>query len=63
MEAVQTVSDLFLPLSGEIIEFNESLEEVPEKVNEDLIAKVRAIADKVEEWFIKFKDFFLNLGT
>jgi len=35
VEAVKTVSDLFLPISGEIIEFNESLEEVPEKVNED----------------------------
>ena len=35
VEAVKTVSDLFLPLKGEIIEFNESLEEEPEKVNED----------------------------
>ncbi|WP_224488579.1 glycine cleavage system protein GcvH [Robertkochia flava] len=35
VEAVKTVSDLFLPLSGEIIEFNESLEEEPEKVNTD----------------------------
>ena len=32
VEAVKTVSDLFLPLSGEIIEFNESLEDEPEKV-------------------------------
>ena len=35
VEAVKTVSDLFLPVSGEIIEFNESLEEEPEKVNDD----------------------------
>ena len=35
VEAVKTVSDLFLPVEGEIIEFNESLEEEPEKVNED----------------------------
>lgn len=35
VEAVKTVSDLFLPLSGEIIEFNESLETEPEKVNTD----------------------------
>jgi len=35
VEAVKTVSDLFLPLSGEIIEFNESLESAPEKVNSD----------------------------
>lgn len=35
VEAVKTVSDLFLPLSGEIIEFNDSLESEPEVVNED----------------------------
>lgn len=35
VEAVKTVSDLFLPLSGEIIEFNEGLEEEPEQVNTD----------------------------
>ena len=35
VEAVKTVSDLFMPLSGEIIEFNDSLESEPEKVNSD----------------------------
>tara|TARA_B100000768_G_scaffold179373_1_gene196915 strand:+ start:11772 stop:12152 length:381 start_codon:yes stop_codon:yes gene_type:complete len=35
VEAVKTVSDLFMPLSGEVIEFNESLEDEPEIVNED----------------------------
>ncbi|WP_179339176.1 glycine cleavage system protein GcvH [Winogradskyella ludwigii] len=35
VEAVKTVSDLFLPLSGEIIEFNEGLEDEPENVNSD----------------------------
>ncbi|MAN27422.1 MULTISPECIES: glycine cleavage system protein GcvH [Mesonia] len=35
VEAVKTVSDLYLPLSGEIIEFNESLEDEPENVNTD----------------------------
>ncbi|WP_283637543.1 glycine cleavage system protein GcvH [Aquaticitalea lipolytica] len=35
VEAVKTVSDLFLPVSGEIIEFNSSLEDEPEKVNSD----------------------------
>src|SRR5690554_3021947 len=35
VEAVKTVSDLFLPLSGEIIEFNEGLETEPETVNSD----------------------------
>lgn len=35
VEAVKTVSDLFLPLSGEIIEFNEDLVTKPESVNSD----------------------------
>ncbi|MCC9042662.1 glycine cleavage system protein GcvH [Myroides sp. M-43] len=35
VEAVKTVSDLFLPLSGEIVEFNEGLETEPELVNTD----------------------------
>jgi glycine cleavage system H protein len=35
VEAVKTVSDLFLPVTGEIIAFNEALEDEPEKVNED----------------------------
>ena len=34
VEAVKTVSDLFLPMSGKIIEFNESLNDNPEKVND-----------------------------
>ena len=35
VEAVKTVSDLFMPLSGEIIEVNEALEDAPETVNDD----------------------------
>jgi glycine cleavage system H protein len=35
VEAVKTVSDLFMPLTGEIIEFNEGLEDDPELVNSD----------------------------
>lgn len=46
VEAVKTVSDLFLPLSGEIIEFNESLEDEPEKVNSDPYG---------DGWMIKLK--------
>ena len=34
-EAVKTVSDLFLPIAGKIIEFNESLDNTPEDVNND----------------------------
>ena len=46
VEAVKTVSDLFLPLSGEIIAFNDSLESEPEKVNNDPYG---------EGWMIKIK--------
>ncbi len=46
VEAVKTVSDLFLPLSGEITTFNESLEDEPEKVNTDPYG---------EGWMIKIK--------
>ena len=35
IEAVKTVSDLFLPVSGEVLEFNEALEDAPESVNDD----------------------------
>lgn len=35
VEAVKTVSDLFMPVSGEIIEFNSELESNPEAVNTD----------------------------
>jgi glycine cleavage system H protein len=35
VEAVKTVSDLFMPMSGEVIEFNEGLEDTPELVNSD----------------------------
>ncbi len=46
VEAVKTVSDLFMPISGEVVEFNESLETNPEKVNEDPYG---------EGWMIKIK--------
>ena len=46
VEAVKTVSDLFLPLSGEIVAFNEDLESEPEAVNSDPYGK---------GWMIKVK--------
>ena len=39
VEAVKTVSDLFMPVTGEIIEINELLEDSPEIVNEDPYGK------------------------
>jgi glycine cleavage system H protein len=35
IEAVKTVSDMFMPIDGEVIEFNEALADNPEKVNQD----------------------------
>ena len=46
VEAVKTVSDLFMPLTGEVIEFNDDLESNPEKVNTDPYG---------EGWMIKIK--------
>lgn len=46
VEAVKTVSDLFLPLTGEIIEFNDALESKPEAVNSDPYG---------DGWMIKIK--------
>lgn len=46
VEAVKTVSDLFMPMSGEVVEFNAALEDDPEKVNDDPYG---------EGWMIKIK--------
>lgn len=46
IEAVKTVSDMFAPLAGEVIEFNEALEEAPEAVNSDPYG---------EGWIIKMR--------
>ncbi|MFH1000956.1 MAG: glycine cleavage system protein GcvH [Bacteroidota bacterium] len=46
IEAVKTVSDLFMPISGEIIAFNEELEASPELINQDAYGK---------GWIIKVK--------
>lgn len=39
VEAVKTVSELFVPVSGEILEFNQELEDAPELVNDDPYGK------------------------
>ena len=46
IEAVKTVSDLFMPISGEVIEFNAELEDAPELINSDPFEK---------GWIIKVK--------
>jgi len=46
IEAVKTVSDLFMPIDGEVLEFNEALEDAPELINTDPYN---------EGWIIKVK--------
>ncbi len=46
VEAVKTVSDIFMPVSGEILEFNKNIEDSPELVNQDPYEK---------GWIIKIK--------
>lgn len=53
VEAVKTVSDLFLPLSGKITEFNNSLEKEPEKVNKDPYGEgwvIKITCSESSEW-------------
>ena len=61
VEAVKTVSDLFMPLKGEVIEVNDKLESEPELVNNDPYG---------EGWMVKIKfddltqlDSLLNLDS
>ena len=53
VEAVKTVSDLFMPLSGKIIEFNTALESNPEAVNKDAYG---------EGWMIKVEMMLRSKG-
>ncbi|MFA9392734.1 MAG: glycine cleavage system protein GcvH [Prolixibacteraceae bacterium] len=46
VEAVKTVSDLFMPIGGELIEKNEGLEDTPETINKDPYG---------EGWMVKIK--------
>ena len=49
IEAVKTVSDLFMPLAGEVLEVNEAIEAEPEIVNEDAYGKGWMIKIKVSD--------------
>ncbi len=46
VEAVKTVSDLFMPIAGEVVEFNTALEDNPELINKDAYG---------EGWIVKIK--------
>ena len=49
IEAVKTVSDLYMPISGEVLEFNTELEDQPDLVNKDPYGKGWIIKVKVED--------------
>lgn len=49
VEAVKTVSDLFMPLTGEVTEFNETLEDEPELVNTDAYESGWMIKIKIQD--------------
>ena len=49
VEAVKTVSDLFLPLTGKVVEFNSDLEDQPELLNTDPYGKGWIIKMKLDE--------------
>ena len=49
VEAVKTVSDLFLPIAGKIIEFNESLDNNPEDINNDPYGKGWVVKVEIDD--------------
>ncbi|GAA0717178.1 glycine cleavage system protein GcvH [Aquimarina litoralis] len=68
VEAVKTVSDLFLPLTGEITEFNETLEGDPELVNSDpygegWMVKIKITDDSQIEGLLSADDYKALIGA
>ena len=68
VEAVKTVSDLFMPISGEIIEYNDNLIENPELINIDpynqgWIIKVKPTKLKDVDSLINFDEYKKIIGT
>ena len=68
VEAVKTVSDLFMPISGEIIEYNDNLIENPELINIDpynqgWIIKVKPTKLKEVDSLINFDEYKKIIGT
>ena len=67
IEAVKTVSDMFMPVSGEVLEFNQKLEDTPELVNKDpygdgWVIKIKlANHDEVNE-LLSAKEYMDQIG-
>ena len=62
IEAVKTVSDLFMPISGEVLEFNDKLEEEPELINSDpyglgWIIKIKISENEVDSDLLNSEEY------
>jgi glycine cleavage system H protein len=67
VEAVKTVSDLFMPCSGEVLEFNEAIEDNPALVNEDpygagWIIRVRVESSSEIDALLSAADYAAHIG-
>ncbi|MBQ0151890.1 MAG: glycine cleavage system protein GcvH [Chryseobacterium sp.] len=67
VEAVKTVSDLFLPISGKVIEFNSELEDQPELLNSDpygngWIIKLEIAADVDQSELLSAEEYQAIIG-
>ncbi len=67
VEAVKTVSDLFMPCSGEVLEFNDAIEDNPALVNEDpygagWIIRVRVDSASEIEGLLSAADYAAHIG-
>jgi len=68
VEAVKTVSDLFMPVGGEILEFNEGIESAPESVNSDpygegWIIKIRVTDISEMDNLLSAEDYKKEIGA
>ena len=67
VEAVKTLADLYLPVSGKIVDVNSSLEDVPESINEDpyekgWIVKIQLKDSKEVESLLSYNDYKKLIG-
>lgn len=67
VEAVKTVSDLYLPLSGTVVEFNEELEDQPELLNTDpygkgWIIKLQIADESQQSQLLSAEEYQATLG-
>lgn len=68
IEAVKTVSDMFMPVSGEVLEFNEKLTDEPELINKDpygdgWVVKIRLTNTSETEELLDSKQYSEHIGA